>query len=322
LYRISGNIAPMSTVNFSATILAPTSGATEATPPCQVIQQQDTTDTVNCSDDNELLNVMLRLLGFDIPVPTESEEYSTSVLVKPLNTYTNLNISLTKGTLSDPIIESGDSTKIVTIALSDFVATENGGYVDLTSKMDLTESDDITSARWVSNPTDSQMVSINPKPSVSVDKNNRFSLDQAMGGRLLVNVWSIAERYKINITLGDGEVEGAYQSSLIVTAEGCEGRPTRFEIDVPECKQNALYNKYGWPGDGEGGDTIIKEKIPEVEGADAEQRYCLCDNHPFVGATPSSAAPADPDNACLGGSCDQINPTCVPDDGGNHDHCG
>ena len=274
-----------------------------------------------CSGDQALLNELLRFMGFDIPVPEQPEDYSTQIKIKPKNGYTNLNISFSDNITTDGgRIEQTDDTRSVSIAIGDFVEAEGGGYVDIAAKLELVETDTVAGIRWVGDVYDTDLSELIPKPGVTLDKDRRLPLSQPVSGELLVKVSETSQIFNIKVAPREDGGENAYQSSLIVQPEGCEGQPTRYEIKVPECYRNGWLDKYGWPGDGTGGDgtgdVTINDPPPEyVDQVDAEDQYCLCGNHKLLGRYPKSREESDISNICYGGPCDQItDPDCVPDD--------
>jgi hypothetical protein len=295
----------MSFISLGITISA--QDLKETKEPCYVQQQQDGEDTVPCSGDQALLNELLRLMGFDIPVPEQPEEYSSQIKVKPKNSYTNLNISFSDNVTTDGgRWEQSEDTQSVSISSSDFVPSGAGGYVDLAAKLNLVETDKIKSARWVGDVYDADLSQITISSIASVDSDNRLQLKQAVNGELLVTVSETYQLIDTKITPREGESENAYQSSVIID---CDGVPTRYEINVPDCYRNS------WPGSEDGG-AVIDDPPPEfVDPVDAENEWCLCGNHKLQARYPKSREEQDISNICYGGPCDQITePDCVPDD--------
>ena len=316
----------MENLTGSCTIAAAEPDAEPRQEPCYVHQQQDAEDTVPCPGNQSLLNALLRFMGFDIPVPEQPEDYSTQIKIKPKNGYTNLNIAFSDNiTTAGGQIKQTDNTCSVSIAIGDFVEAEGGGYVDIAAKLELVETDIVTGLRWVGDVYDAQLSQLLPKPGFTLDKDRRLPLSQPVSGELVVKVSETSHVFDIKVSPREDGGENAYQSSLIVQPEGCEGQPTRYEIKVPECYRNGWLDKYGWPGDGTGGDgtggdgagdVTIYHPPPEfVDPVDAEDQYCLCGNHKLLGRSPRSREESDISNICLGGPCDQITePDCVPDD--------
>ena len=306
----------MQQLSASCTITAPEPDTEPRQAPCYVQQQQDVEDTVPCSGNQALLNELLRLMGFDIPVPEQPEEYSTQIKIKPKNAYTDLNISFSGNVTTDGgRWEQSEGTQSVSISGSDFVPSGAGGYVDLAEKLNLVETDKIKTAKWTGTVYDADLSPLTISSIASVDSDNRLQLKQAVNGELLVTVSETYQIIDTKVTPRAGEGENAYQSSVIID---CDGVPARYEINVPDCYQNSLYNRSGWPGFGDGiGDvTVTGDGPPEfVDPVDAENEWCLCGNHKLQGRSPKSREESDMSNICYGGPCDQITePDCVPND--------
>ena len=308
----------MEYLNLSGTITAPEPGTEPQQEGCYVYQQQDTEDTFPCSGDQALLNELLRLMGFDIPVKEQPEEYSTRIKVKPKNGYTNLNISFSNNVNLTRKWDESENSQTLSISNSDFIESVNGGYLDLGSKLNLVETDKIRYASWIGTVYDAELNPILNKPStIGITEDFHLPLPYPVNAELKITITETSEVFDLKITPRAGETENAYQTSMIVKTEGCESKPTRYEVNVPECYRNAWLDKYGWPGDGEGeGDTVTIDPPPEfVEQLDIEKEWCLCGNHKLQAVYPKSAEPEDISNICFGGPCDQINePDCVPND--------
>lgn len=304
----------MGYIAVSATITAAEPDTEPAAEPCYVYQQQDAEDTVPCSGDQGMLNELLRIMGFDIPAPEQPDEYSTQIKIKPKSWYTNLNISFSDNVISDGgvLTEQSDSSQSVSIASSDFVRSGAVWLVDLAAKLNLVETDQIKSARWLGTVYDSDLSPVTISSAAHVDNDNSLRLDHPVNGELLVTVSEIYQLFDTKVTPREGEVESAYQSSVIVD---CDGVPTRYEIRVPKCYSDNWIDKYGWTADDDAFSVIIDPPPEFVDPVDVENEWCLCGNHQLQARYPKSLEESDISNICYGGPCDQITePDCVPDD--------
>ncbi len=297
----------MFTISDSATITAPEPETEPREEPCHVQQQPDAEDTVPCSGDEAMLNELLRVIGFDIPVPSLPEDYSTQIRIKPKNPYTDLNIDFSDNVSASPgRWEQTNDQQSVSLSSSDFVASGGTGYVDLGQLLNLVETDIIKSADWIGTVYDANLVAMSIKPSIKIDDNNRLPLEQPVNAELLVTIAEEEKVFDLTVSPREGWAENPYQSSMIVQPEGCEAQPSRYEIKVPPCYPNSKL----FP------DIIIPFPYPEfVKPVDAEDIYCVCGNNKLQARYPKSRQEADISNVCKGGPCDQYRePDCVPND--------
>ena len=260
--------------------------------PCYVQQQQDNTDTVPCNFAGDVLNSLLSLIGIDVPPPKESETYSTTISIKPKNVYTNLNISLTHGSLSDPVYDSGVVEQKVSVSTGDFTKKNGEYFVDVAGKLNLVESDNIMSVAWQGTPVDDDLSAILPKPTLSVNLEDKVKSSAPANGVILVKYDSLTINYKIDLDPREDTESGFYESHLVVDDGGCTGQPSFYKIAVPDCYERrklaaSLLDKSA-------GDVQQGPPSPPKGGEEYTCDYCLCtlnlkyESH--KGACPGSGA--------------------------------
>jgi hypothetical protein len=297
----------MEMLTASCTISAPEPGTEPRQEPCYVQQQQDNTDTVPCNFAGDVLNSLLSLIGIDVPAPKETETYSTSIYVKPKNSYTNLNISLTHGSLSDPVYDSGVVERKVSVSTGDFTEKNGEYFVDVAGKLNLVESDNIISVAWRGTPVDDDLGAISPKPTLSVDLEDKVKSSAPANGVILVKYDSLTINYRIDIGPREETGSGFYDSHLVVDDGGCAGRPSFYKINVPDCYERAQrikaiqYGLYTPPRT-----SVEIERDPPSPPKGGEKYtcdYCLCTldlkSESHDGLCPGSGQ--DPSDRCKSG---------------------
>lgn len=284
----------------SCTIAAPEPETETRQEPCWVQQLTDTEDTVPCSGAGDILNSLLSRMGIEVPAPKESETYSTSISVKPKNSYTNLNLSLTHGNLSDPVYKQGVATKKITVNIGDFIEDSGKYYIDLATKMDITDSDNIISAAWSGVPVDDDLAEIPAtQRALSVTSENKIKANVPANGVIRVRYDELTINYKIDIPPRDGVESGFYDTHLVINAEGCEDAPFFYNVEVPDC-----YERIQRLGQDDGsGDTELGPPAPPRGGEEYACDYCLCTldlkYETYAGLCPGSGQ--EPSDRCKSG---------------------
>ena len=267
----------MNSLYLSGVITAQEPETETKEPPCFVYQQQDNEDTVPCNMAGDLLNSLLGLLGFDVPAPMDSETYSTTISVKPKNIYTDLNISLSRGFISDPVYDNGVVEKKISVSISDFSEKDGAYYIDVAGKIDLVESDNIISASWRGDPVDENLSKITPTPSISVTNDNQIKSTAPAEGVILIKYDSLTINYKVDIDPREGVTTGFYESYLVIDDGGCTGKPSFYKIEVPDCYERTQRIKSLIEGLGDGdGDAELGPPSPPKGGEEYTCDYCLC----------------------------------------------
>ena len=263
-------------ISASTTIAAPEPEAVSKEPPCFVQQQQDNKDTVPCNMAGDILNSLLGMMGFDVPAPNESETYSTTISIKPKNIYTDLNISISHGSLSDPVYDSGVVEEKIPVSISDFLEKDGAYYIDVAGKIDLVESDNILSAAWQGDPVDEDLGKVIPKPSLSVTSDNRIQSTAPAEGIILIKYDSLTVNYEIDLPPREGVTTGFYESYLVIDDGGCSGRPSFYKIKVPDCYERRARIQYLLDQLDQGGDVTVGPPSPPKGGEKYTCNYCLC----------------------------------------------
>lgn len=278
--------------------------------PCFVSQQEDTNKTTPCQGTGEILNGLLRLIGINIPIPEEPEEYSTSIQIKPKNTYIDLNLSLTHGVLSEPVIKAELVEQKTTVSIGDFTKGDGIYYLNVTDMLDLVESDNITSAEWRGTPVDDNLGNISPPPQLSITEDGLIRSSTPANGIMLVRYHSTTINHDVVIEPREGAVDNFYESYIIIKAEGCSDDPFFYRIEVPDCyERRQLTKRFANLVPGAGGTEVEHEgpedrpPTPPKGGENYSCEYCLCN--------PGKLKSGD-ENVCQ--SAETEDNTCSPKD--------
>lgn len=269
----------MKQLSLSAVISAPAPGEESVEPPCFVYQQRDNEDTAPCNMAGGILSSLFNMMGFDVPSPRESKTYNTTISIKPKNVYTDLNISITKGTTSGPIYNNGIVEGKISVSPSDFIERDEGYYIDASAMLDLVESDNIISAVWKGIPYDDSLAAISPPPLLSVVSGNKIKSNGFAHGIILVSYDSFTIDYPIDILPREEVESGFYGSYLIVDVGECTGRPSFFKIKVPDCyeyRQQVLISLIKQHQQGEEGSLQLGRPGNPAGGERYSCDYCLC----------------------------------------------
>lgn len=269
----------MNSLYFGGVITAREPGVDTKEPPCFVYQQQDNDDTVPCDMAGGILSSLFNMMGFDVPFPQESQKYNTTISIKPKNVYTDLNISITRGTTSGPIYNNGIVEGKISVSPSDFIEHDDGYYIDVSAMLDLVESDNIISAVWKGTTYDDNLAAIFPPPLLSVVSGNKIKSNGLAHGVIIVSYDSFTVDYPIEISPREGVESGFYESYLIIDDGECTGRPSFFKIKVPDCyeyRQQVLISLIKQHQQGEGGSLQLGRPGNPAGGERYSCDYCLC----------------------------------------------
>ena len=263
----------MKLLTASCTITAPEPETEPRQEPCYVHQQQDNTDTVPCNFAGDVLNSLLSLIGIDVPAPKESETYSTTISIKPKNVYTNLNISLTHGNLSDPVYDNGVAEQKVSVSTGDFTEKNGDYFIDIAGKLNLVESDNILSVSWQGTPVDDDLGAIVPAPTLTVGLDDKVKSSAPANGVVLVKYDSLTINYQVDVNPREDAESGFYDSYLVIDDEGCTGQPSFYKIDVPDCYERRMSIAEIFKNKG---DVELGPPSPPKGGEKYTCDYCLC----------------------------------------------
>lgn len=216
-----------------------------------------------CPADLQLLNILLRLMGFEVDLYEVPENYTAKVFINVADRHEDIDFFLSRGEFTGPRYETRTEQKILSVYSSDFYATGSGGYTDLTQSNDILDTDTIDGGRWIGTVYDENLASI--QPDIDIDNQCRLISDGPINGELLATVTSFVAVYDITVPPMEGNHSNKYQSTIIVVIPSCQQEPYMHQIDVPACFR--------------GLSTEVVDPPPEfVEPHDETRTWCICGN--------------------------------------------
>ena len=195
------------------------------------------------------------------------------------------SLALSHGSLSDPKIVTEKNTLNIDITLSDAAESGIEGtpyavnlFEKIKSQTDL-EPDLLTSVTAPGRLFDGKGNVIYTSGSPLPHSGDHVLLRSPVVGKVTVSYTVTGQRQIATISPRPDAAQNNYQSTLWITSS-C-GQSQHYNIEVPECMQQAWYKEHGYPLDfldPEDGETVIEDPQHYAEGADIELTWELCGN--------------------------------------------
>lgn len=250
------------------------------------LASQDTNKRKPCPNgQTSLINAIKKAAGFEIADDGEYDDdvFTMPILVQDRSGFQS-SLSLSNGELSTGEIVSKKQTETLKISLSDAVSSgiESTPYkVDLAakikSKTDL-EIDTIISVITPGRLFNSSGSVVYNSGSLIQTSDDFLLLKEPVTGSITISYIVTGQEYTATISPRTDAVEYNYQSSLWVVSS-C-GEIQHFEIEVPDCWQQAWWGKNGFPSDifDDDGEAEVIEPPNEAKPKDQSFRWELCGN--------------------------------------------
>lgn len=251
---------------------------------CNLVDQ-DSDNRKRCPNgQSALIDEIRSRAGFS--VVDRSDDDNDDVFTMPVFTQNrsgwNSSLSMSHGSLSEPETVTRNQTTKVQLSLGDFSSSgdkANPYKVDLASKIltgaDL-EVDFILSAKSPGRLFDSVGTVVYTSGTPLIISGDNLLTRLPVVGNISVSYTVSGQLQTASIHPRDDVAAGNYDVSLWI-ASTC-GQVSNFEIEVPECYQQAWWGKNGYPGE-EAGDVEITEPPNYADQLDIDNNWLTCGRH-------------------------------------------